>query len=213
MTKNDIKLGYVVELRNSERLKLAMCKDGCCFINKYHSINIIGYNDDLTHHRDSQEDICKVYGYCDWTDIDKLDDDSRELLWDRDHTVEDEECKSLTKFAKAVHSVAVDKGWWEEEPSFPEIIAMCHCELSEALEAYRNGAYILYRYDCDDDITTDMEGYKKGDKVDGIAVELADCILRILDFCAANEIDIDAVLTMKNAYNKTRDYRHGGKLI
>lgn len=213
MTKNDIKLGYMVELRNGEKLKLSMFKDGQGLINPMHYIGINNYKDDLTHRLYNQYDICKVFGFCHWADNDKIDDDGRELFWDRDHTVDDEECKSLTEFAKAVHTIAVDKGWWEKDPSFPEIIAMCHCELSEALEAYRNGDDMLYRYDCDGDITTDMEGYKKGEKVDGIAVELADCILRILDYCAVKQIDIDAILTMKNAYNKTRDYRHGGKLI
>ena len=32
-----------------------------------------------------------------------------------------------------VHENAVKHGWWDEERSFGEIIALCHSELSEAL--------------------------------------------------------------------------------
>lgn len=39
----------------------------------------------------------------------------------------------LNEFAEDVHQVAVDHGWWMDSPSFPEVLALCHSELSEAL--------------------------------------------------------------------------------
>ena len=105
---------------------------------------------------------------------------------------------NLTQFSKEVHENAVNHGWWEEEKAFGEIIALCHAELSEALEEYRNGKPQVY-YD--------------GDKPEGIGVELADCILRILDYCGKENIDIETILKMKHEYNKTRPYKHGGKKI
>jgi hypothetical protein len=107
---------------------------------------------------------------------------------------------SINNFAKEVHENSIYKGWWEKEISFTEFISLCHCELSEALQDYRDNCRV-------------NRVYEKDNKPTGIPVELADCILRILDFCAANKIDIEQVLTQKHEYNKTRSYRHGDKKI
>lgn len=48
-------------------------------------------------------------------------------------------------------------------------------------------------------------------KPEGIAAELADVIIRVLDYCAYAGIDIENVLEVKHEYNKSRPYRHGGK--
>ena len=107
----------------------------------------------------------------------------------------------LNELAKEIHENAVEHGWWEEERSFGEIIALCHSELSEALEDYRNGHAV-------DWMETD-----ENQKPHGIPVEMADCIIRILDWCGKEKIDIDAIMRLKIDYNKTRPYRHGGKKI
>ena len=103
----------------------------------------------------------------------------------------------LNELASKINNIAQAHGWWSKERSFGDIIALCHSELSEALESYRNHEPMMW---------TNNDG-----KPEGVAVEMIDCVIRILDWCAQVGIDIDDVLEKKMQYNKTRPYRHGGK--
>jgi NTP pyrophosphatase (non-canonical NTP hydrolase) len=49
------------------------------------------------------------------------------------------------------------------------------------------------------------------DTKDNIAEELADCCIRIFDYCGARKIDLEKTLLKKIEYNKSRPYRHGKK--
>lgn len=122
---------------------------------------------------------------------------------------------NLTEFAKEVHDNAVAHGWWEKERSFGEIIALCHSELSEALEEYRDNqpqAYAI-RIEPELEIITSLDDFRPDEKPEGIAVELADCIIRILDYCGRENIDIERIVKIKHEFNKSRPYKHGGKKI
>ena len=129
--------------------------------------------------------------------------------------------ENLNKFSVDVHQNAVEHGWWDEERSFGDIIALCHSELSEALEEFRSGRPMVYcealgtNKACMDGECGGIEclSWFTGGKPEGIAVEMADCIIRILDWCGKEGIDIEAILDAKHAYNKTRPYRHGGKAL
>ena len=107
---------------------------------------------------------------------------------------------NLNDLVKEVHKNAIEHGWWVKDRSFGEIIALCHSELSEALEEHRNGR-------------KPTEIYLNGDKPEGIPIELADIIIRILDYCGKENIDIDYSMKLKMEFNKTRPYKHGGKVI
>lgn len=123
----------------------------------------------------------------------------------------------LNDLAKEIHQTAVEHGWYEEKRSFGEFIALCHSELSEALEEYREGRDGVY-YKCKQNanIAHTCNGICPScsfAKPEGIPVELADCIIRILDTCYDMGIDIEEAIMIKHEYNKTRPWRHGGKAI
>ena len=123
----------------------------------------------------------------------------------------------LNELAAEIHDNSIRHGWWDEERSFGDVIALCHSELSEALEEYRSGKPFSYceNIHMDDGmygINEPSEWYKD-DKPEGIATEMIDCIIRILDWCGKENIDVDALMKAKHEYNKTRPYRHGGKRL
>lgn len=101
-----------------------------------------------------------------------------------------------------VHELAKAKGWWEEERGVPELLALIHSEVSEALEAYREQPEGFATYT----IPVGPDG-----KPEGFAVELADAVIRILDCAEHLGIDLGRAILAKHAYNETRPYRHGGK--
>jgi len=90
---------------------------------------------------------------------------------------------------QAVHLLAVEKGWWDKHRELPELLCLVHAEVSECLEAYREN------------------------NAAGVAEELADIIIRVFDIAAAANIDLEKAIKEKHDYNKTRPYRHGGKLV
>jgi NTP pyrophosphatase (non-canonical NTP hydrolase) len=64
-----------------------------------------------------------------------------------------------------------------------------------------------------------MEAYRSGnpesEKIPGFSQmeeELADVVIRLLDFAGGENLNIEGALIAKMAYNEKRPYRHGGKL-
>lgn len=100
---------------------------------------------------------------------------------------------SMNKFAQEVHQNAVAHGWWDDPRTFGEIISLCHSELSEALEEVRANRPMMYFVETNGFVVADMSE-RKDEKPEGIAVELADCIIRVLDFFGREEFDTDALL-------------------
>ena len=149
--------------------------------------------------------------------------------------------KQFNEWAKEIHENAVAHGWWDDGRSFGEIAALCHSEISEAFEEYRAGRPMVWfaceeikdnPHICNPKDEWDCTEYRRmheckyrGKKPEGVAVEMVDCIIRILDWCAKEGVDVDEMIRLKHEYNKSRpkdgdsvlcrvlQYRHGGKRL
>ena len=189
----------------------------------------------------------------------------------------------LPELQREAHAIALSKGWWDEERTFGDLIALVHSELSEALEAYREHGDVqprLKRYNQIDGWSTVLADEHGGHPI-GVPSELADVVIRVADMAewygcnleaaetidpstesfyahlvsfgdwieacgiwlsfaflekllapdfhparplaqtllwvqrmaAHYSIDLDAAIEAKMEYNRTREYRHGGKAL
>jgi len=90
-----------------------------------------------------------------------------------------------------VHNTALAHGFWGTAPNVGEKIALMHSELSEALEVLRKS----------------REG---GHPVWGeVEEELADTVIRIMDFAKHYNLNIAKAIVMKDRRNQDRPEKHG----
>jgi hypothetical protein len=145
--------------------------------------------------------------------------------------------KSLKQLQDEAHRIAVEHGWWEPQEvnradisaytqtddntikvqrSFGDQIALMHSELSEALEAYRERGLekwaICSEHGGGPELCPNSNDCKDKQKPEGAFVELADCIIRILNTAGHYGVDMQALVEEKMAFNETRPYRHGKRL-
>lgn len=113
----------------------------------------------------------------------------------------------ISVLQKEIHAIAVEKGWHDKTKprTIGDLIALCHEELSEALRCYRNHPDITQIWYGDD-----IDGHEKPE---GFVIELADCVIRILDMAELYQLDLEDAIIDKIRYNKTRGHRHGNKTI
>lgn len=116
---------------------------------------------------------------------------------------------NITEWAKEIHENAVKHGWWETERSPGEVIALIHSELSEALEEARDNRPMMYVLGPNgEEICTPC--YFNGRKPEGIAVELADAVIRVLDFAGQVGMPLRDYDMARDELDMTRDEAEKG---
>lgn len=121
---------------------------------------------------------------------------------------------SLDKLMERTHDINVKNGFWDEgkKRNVPTMIALMHAELSEALEADRkqrsiNNEAIIKGLKIEDD--EEFKAYVETHVKDTIENEMADAVIRIFDFCAGFDINLNAHINLKLRYNNMRERKHG----
>jgi NTP pyrophosphatase (non-canonical NTP hydrolase) len=112
-----------------------------------------------------------------------------------DLLITDSTADAINAATRVVHEANVAKGWWtnletgeplERDPL--NLICLMHSELSEACEGERKNLK-------DDHLP----------EYDSVAVEMADCVIRIMDFCGSRGIPLGTILAAKHGYNQRRE--------
>lgn len=132
--------------------------------------------------------------------------------------------RGINALEDTIHGIAVDHGWWEKDPilekaiqhlradpettatadaleekygkrNTAEAIALIHSELSEALEGDRHG----------------NPPSEHIPEFSALEEELADVVIRALDFGKGTNLRVAEAIVAKVAFNESRPYKHGGK--
>ena len=96
----------------------------------------------------------------------------------------------MWKVSQELTSVNRKNGWFWTADEIPKAIALCHSELSEALEEDRNRT----------------EGWEER-----FCEELGDVVIRCLDLATQLNMPIEDLIIAKIRKNSTRGFKHGNK--
>jgi NTP pyrophosphatase (non-canonical NTP hydrolase) len=95
--------------------------------------------------------------------------------------------------AKDMNRIAREHGFWDNPRNDGEMIALAHSELSECFEALRHN-------NPRDEHCIQFNNAE---------VELADCIIRIMDMAYARGYKVAEALLAKSEFNNKRPHMHG----
>lgn len=139
---------------------------------------------------------------------------------------------SINDAVQIVHETAKEKGWYESK--ILKTPLECHMlmvsEIAEASEEVRKGTSPIY-FEVENtqggvpliNGNIQIQGCVLPHEIDpvfpvqhlkpeGELIELADTVIRIMDYCGYKGWDLEAAIKMKHNFNTTRPTRHGGKL-
>lgn len=100
------------------------------------------------------------------------------------------------KLAADVYQTAKDHGWHDKEVSDERCLLLMVTEIAEATEALRNPEMPADHH---------IPAYSE------LEAELADVVIRIMNYGALRNLDVAGAIEAKAQYNKNRPYKHGGK--
>jgi NTP pyrophosphatase (non-canonical NTP hydrolase) len=128
----------------------------------------------------------------------------------------------LNGLAEEIHENSVRHDWWAPRivatttgevasvpRELPEILMLIDTETAEAMEEWRDGHAPDQIYYTHEDGQACVIEDCPDTKPEGVPIELADVLIRVLDACVWLGIDIERALRIKMDYNRTRSINHG----
>jgi NTP pyrophosphatase (non-canonical NTP hydrolase) len=125
----------------------------------------------------------------------------------------------LNALAKQIFEANKAKGFHNEEKETGTYLMLMVSELGEALEADRNKNYAnipAFNEALAKDLGLGQEQFNelysdafKTHMKDTLEDEMADALIRILDYCGLKGINIEAHVAAKRQFNKLRPHKHG----
>ena len=94
---------------------------------------------------------------------------------------------------QAIHLNAKNKGFWDKPPEVGTSLMLIVSELGEALEGFRAGNPMSEKIPPHLNTTE----------------ELADAVIRILDFAGYHRLDLSGAILAKIKHNRSRPHKHG----
>lgn len=111
----------------------------------------------------------------------------------------DQQAQCLNDLCREFHDLAKAKGWWDTDRTDAETGMMVVTEIAEALQILREWFPHV----------VDLE--PGSGKPFGFPAELADVLIRLLDWAGRHGIALGDVVKAKHEFNKSRPIRHGKK--
>ncbi|MDR2116044.1 MAG: hypothetical protein LBP87_06660 [Planctomycetaceae bacterium] len=101
--------------------------------------------------------------------------------------------QEYNKIAKQCFDQSCKSGFWDDARNGGEAIALIHSELSEALEGLRHG----------------NPPSEHIPEFSAVEEELADCVIRLMDWAYGCDWKIPEAILAKMEFNKNRERKHG----
>lgn len=115
---------------------------------------------------------------------------------------------NLNELSKDIRFFNEKKGFECNIENIDQKLLLAISEICEAQEELRDGHGINEIYYISEGTVKNQLNTNNG-KPCGFPTEIADAIIRLLDICGKFEIDIEAIIELKLAYNKSRPAKHG----
>ena len=112
-----------------------------------------------------------------------------------------------------IHATALDKGWWDDRNNLISLAKSHHPSTAKyAKSAVVGSALALIHSEVSEALEADRNGDKPDDKIPeytGMEAELADVMIRIYDLAEAFGLRVNEAMIEKIQMNKSRSHKHG----